>query len=446
VLVLALAAFGGLRAGFSKGVGGDFLRYHRAGRLVATGNADRLYDTQWLAEQRVYVEERAAEPPDPDGKSERYLEEEFKYLPATAVMLAPLGALHPRTAWVLWGVWNGVMIALTFAAAWDFAARGANWRWALVPALLLARAAGDNSNLGQLNPSAIAPATLALWALDRGRDRAAGALAGIGAVVKFLPIALALFFLLKRRFVAAAATVVVFAGVAWGLPAAVLGPSRTNALHDEYRAARAHVYTETAPKDLPGHSVKSFVYRVFGGTRYQTGHGAKRIDWDVSVVHADPAVLRFVVNGIVLALLAVVACAAWGPLRGGDDVRGPPEAGLFLCWMLLASPEARSPHFLYLALPLMALTTALVRAWREEWACRRIATALGVAAALLVNTDSESLFGRVPANRLSAYCALGWSTLLVFAGLVVCLREARRRAPGAAADLRHTQTPPASAS
>ncbi|MCE9637933.1 MAG: DUF2029 domain-containing protein [Planctomycetes bacterium] len=424
---------GGLRAAFSKNVGGDFLRYHRAGRLVATGNADHLYDVTWLREQRVYREEReasraAVEASGSTEKPERYFEEEFKYLPATAVLLAPVGALHPRTGWIVWGAWNGALIAIAFAAAWSFAARGASWRWALIPLVLLLRAANDNANLGQLNPSAIAPAMVALWALDRGRDRTAGALAGIGAVVKFLPVLLAVFFLLKRRFVAAAMTIAVFAGVAWVLPATVLGHERTATLTAEYRGLRERVYTEAAPPDVPGHSVKSFVYRVFGGTHYQTGSGAKRIDWDISVTHADPETLRFAVYAVIALLFAVVAWAAWGVLRSGTDVRGPPEAGLFVCFMLLASPEARSPHFLYLALPAMALTSLLVRAWRESWPRRHAAAALAAVAALLVNTDSESIFGRELANRMSAWCGLGWATLLVFASLVVLLRDARRRA------------------
>ena len=433
LFVLLFTVFGAVRASFSHSVGGDFIRYHRAGRLVATGNADHLYDPVWLTEQRVYTEERAAEFAAHGKDADDYFEEEFKYLPATAVLLAPVGALHPRTAWAVWGGWNGLMIALALAAAWDFAARGTSLRWALIPGVLLFRLVGENMNLGQLNPSAIGPAVIAVWALDRGRDRLAGGAAAFGAVVKFLPGLLVLWFLLKRRWLAAGIAVLGFVVVAWGLPTAVLGMDRTAKLHDEYRAARAHVYTEAAPQDLPGHSVKSFVYRIFGGTRYQTGAGANRVNWDVSLTHADPIVLRVVSYAIVLLLLGVVVCVSWGPLhcagsvRGSGRVRGPPEAGLFFCWMLLASPEARSPHFLYLVVPLFALIVCLVRAWRERWECRRRATVLAVLAALLLNTDSRSLIGRYASNVMSAWCALGWSALLVFAALVVIAREARSR-------------------
>lgn len=428
LFVLLFTVFGALRASYSREVGGDFLRYHRAGRLVATGDADRIYDPGWIAEQRVYAAERTEESRAIGAAADDYPEGEFKYLPAAAVLMAPVGALHPRTGWIVWGAWNGLMIALAVAAAWDFAGRGTPWRWALLPAVALLRTANDNMNLGQVNPSAIAPAVVAVWALDRGRDRLAGCAAGFGAAVKFLPGLLVLFFLLKRRFVAAAVTVAVFVAVGWGLPAVALGAERAARLNAEYRAAREHVYTEAAPRDVPGHSVKSFVYRVFGGIRYRTGGDAHRAALDVSVAHADPESLRVAVHVVVLLLGCVVAWAVRGPLRGAGDARGPPEAGIFFCWMLLASPEARAPHFLYLILPAFAVTALLMRAWRETWACRRTATVLAVAAALLLATESRSLVGRAATNLLSAWCAPGWAALAVLVALVLLAREAARRA------------------
>lgn len=447
LLVLACAVGGGLRASLT-GVGGDFLRYHRAGRLVATGNSDRIYDPEWLRDQRVYAEERAADRAARGDQADDYEEAEFKYLPATAVLMAPFGALHPRTGWILWGAWNGALIAVTFAAAWSFATQRAedladpapdgdgpprppgpgfrlSWRWMLLPAIVLFRAANNNHNLGQLNPSAIAPATVAIWALSRRRDASAGVLAAYGTAMKFIPVILGLWFVVKRRWRALAALAAGAVAFIVVLPVAVLGPSRTNTLMHEYVAARAHVYTEAAPKDLPGHSVKSFVYRVFGGTHYLTGSGAKHIDWDLSVMHADPAVLRWVVLGIVAALLVFVLRAGWGPLRGAGDPRGPPEAGLLFCALLLASPEARAPHFLYLALPLTVLTYSLVRAWHERWRHRRAATALAIAAAVLLNLDAEKVLGRDAAETLSAYCILGWATLVAGAALVLVLRGCR---------------------
>lgn len=432
LLVVLVAAVCGIRASASRKVGGDFLRYHRAGRMVATGLADRLYDPDYLLGQHVYAAERAALAARDGAQADPLQEHEFKYAPALAVLVAPLGTLPPRAAWIVWGAWNGAMAALTFLAAWSFAARGASWRWMLVPAVLLARAAGDNANLGQLNPSAIAPATLALWALDRGRDRTAGALAALGTVVKFIPAGLAIWFAWKRRWAALLQWIGVTAVVGVGLPAIFLGGVRSVRLHEAWLDARAHVYAGAAADDLPGHSVKSFVYRVFGGVHYRTGAGAHRIDWDVSVMQAGHATLQVVVLAVCALLLAAVLWRTRGPLRTGGDPRGPPEAGLLVGWLLLASPEARSPHFLYLALPLAALTYGLVRAFREGRPLRHAALVLAIGGALLVNTDSESIHGREIANRLEAFCALGWATLAVMGALGLLL--ASRTDDGAPAE------------
>jgi hypothetical protein len=53
----------------------------------------------------------------------------------------------------------------------------------VVPCVVLARTMQANVTLGQINPSAIVPATVGLLVLSRGRDRTAGALVGVGAVV-----------------------------------------------------------------------------------------------------------------------------------------------------------------------------------------------------------------------------------------------------------------------
>lgn len=435
LVVLAFAAVCALRASASRKVGGDFLRYHRAGRLVVTGDADRLYDVGLLRAQSVYAEERAIEAAAAAaaGRSaDPFPEREFKYLPATAVLMAPFGALHPRTGWVLWGAWNGLLVGLTFLAAWRVCAQGVATKWFAAVAVVLLHAANDNLNLGQLNPSAIAPATLAIWALAAGRDRAAGLLAAFGGTTKFLPWFLAIWFAWKRRWTALAALLAGIALFAAALPAAVLGPSRSVALLGEYYDVRAHHYTGAAPPDLPGHSIKSFVYRVFGGVHYQSGNGPDEIDLDISIARADPQVLKWTVLALSVAALVVLLRPSRGPLRAAGDPRGPPEAGLFLAWLLLMSPEARAPHFLYLALPVTALVCGLVRARRDGVAGTAAPLALAIVGFLLLQTDSGTVVGDAAAARFSAWCSLGWGTLAVVAALWMLHRRLGVAASGPA--------------
>ena len=135
----------------------------------------------------MYAEERAAELAERGEDADEYTERSFKYLPATAVLLSPFGALHPRRGNVLWGFWGGLIIAIMLVSCWRAAGLGLRWTWVLIPLLVMLRSVGDNLNLGQLNPSAIVPATLAILLLSRGRDVTAGLVTAFGAVVKFMP-------------------------------------------------------------------------------------------------------------------------------------------------------------------------------------------------------------------------------------------------------------------
>ena len=412
-LVLALAAVSGAPPALqSAEVPGDFLRYHRAGRLVATGRAAGLYDTELLAAQQVYAAERADERTRHGDAADPYQEHEFKYAPAMAVLMAPLGTLHPRTANVLWSVWNALLLAGLVLAAWRLAfADDVHGVWLVPPLVVLARTLNDNHNLGQLNPSAIVPAVLGLVLLARRRDVAAGALVAWGAVVKYMPAFLLPWLVWKRAWRALAAMVVGVLLLFWALPAAVLGPGAATALTQEWIDVRSHHYTAARAPDLPGHSIKSFVYRVFGETPWITGRGANRVELDVSVVHLPPEVLRWGTWALGLGVLVVVLRACGRRLRDGGPHGAAIEHGLVLAALLLVSPEARTPHFLYALLLAFGVVAALVRAHRDASFPRgrlRAALTLTVVWALLQNLDSTKL-GTL-GHHSDALCAMGWGT------------------------------------
>src|SRR5207247_7762857 len=139
---------------------------------------------------------------------------------------------------VLWGAWNGLLLAALFVACALACGTGGARGWALLPAAALGNLAAANLTLGQLNPTAVVPATLGLLLLARRRDVPAGALVGLGAVVKFTPALLALWLATKRRWTALAALVATSAALAFGLPALVLGPKATADLRRAFVTAR----------------------------------------------------------------------------------------------------------------------------------------------------------------------------------------------------------------
>lgn len=434
LLVLLVTLVSGVRAANARKVPGDFLRYHRAGRLVSTGLAEKLYDVKFLRGAHVYAAERAAEASaaSREGRSADPLpEREFKYLPAAAVLLAPLGALHPRTANTIWGAWNGFLVACLFLFAWRFCAGGKRAAWMILPVLALAHAANDNLNLGQLNPSALVPATLGVILVFRRRDVAGGLLVALGAVVKFMPVFLGAWLAWERRWKALAALLLGVAALGWGLPAAALGPARATALTQEYFEVRAHHYTTAKSDDLPGHSIKSFVFRTLGGTPFVTGSGDKEVRIQVAVARVSPDALYWVVIALNLAVIGTLFAVSRGPLPQWQDPRAPPVAGAALAALLLISPEARDPHFLYLALPATTLVYGLVRARDASLSAPpwwKACVALAVVGALLLYTSSSTLLGDRAADRFTAVCAMGWGAAAWFAALLILRRNARQRA------------------
>lgn len=413
LIVIAAALLGGARAAAMRDVPGDFLRYHRAGRLVVDGLSDKLYDEDYLKGRSAYADERV------EGGDELD-EKEFKYSPAFAVAMAPLGALSARTANVLWGAWNAALLAALFVAAWTWCGAGVSAWWLVVPAVVLLRIVTKNFNNGQVNPSAIAPSVVGLWAVSRGRDRLGGALVGVGAAVKFMPAVLVLWLAWKRRWTAAAAALATAAALLVLLPVAALGPSRAFAADRAWIDARAHHFTDPASKDLPGYSAKSFLYRTLGRTPYRTKTGGRDVDVVVGLDVLEPGTLQILVLLVDALLLAAVLRFTRGPMRGGDDPRGPPEAALALAVLPLVSPEARYPHFLFAALALVALTCALVR----DGARRRGVLALFVLGAVLLDATSSRLFGDAPALDAEIYCLPGWGALALCAALALVPRPA----------------------
>jgi hypothetical protein len=422
LIILLAAAFGAYRGAVSSSVSGDFLRYHRAGRLVATGRADLVYDHALLDAQGVYADERV-----PGG--DKLYEREFKYAPALAVMMAPLGAMPPRAANIVWDAWNQALVAAMIVALWSWCGDGVSKWWALVPIVALIRPLDSNVRLGQINLTAIVPATVGVWLLARGRDRLAGALVGLGTVVKFMPGVLVLWFAAKRRWTALLACVGTVALLGVALPAVVLGPSRSTALTNEWLAQRSHYYTEAASPDLPGFSVKSFVYRTLGDVPFVTfdRDTGERKEVHVGGGALPPDELRLLALALDGIVLAAALWFARGALGGADDPRGPLAASLMFVAMPLVSPEARFPHFAYLALPATALTCAFVRGGLASTR-RRVAAALSVVGVLAMYATSSKPWillglGERAALLVEAWCVPGWGALAIGAAVVLVLSD-----------------------
>jgi len=389
----------------SKRPAGDFLRYHRAGRIIATGNADRLYERE--PRFKVYG--------DPGIK-----EMQFRYLPAFAVLMTPLGALPIKTAEAIWAVWNAVAWLLTLAVCWWFVRRfGARAGWMWLPFLLTARFGWDNINLGQINPTIILCATAGLYLVETGRPVRGGLLTALGGTIKFTPLFLLLFFLVrgrKKAVVATALGVVLFAGL---LPAVALGPARTVELTTQvWQQQGEKLLLAGAPEDVPGESLRAVTYRLLGPMPY-----VRRTDTlDLSLHLMGHRGALWLYRGLALALVFFVVILA---RRRRWEMEAPLVYGAAFCTMLLISPETRQPHFLLLALPASAVVMVIARGGFET-ARDRILAALFLAALLLAALPARGIVGHRAMLYLSAFCSTGAATVLLLLATLMAISLMRR--------------------
>jgi hypothetical protein len=166
--VVLAAALGGGASTLTGRLGGDFPAFYAAGRLVAHGEAARLYD--WHAQANAEADLF------PGARATRFLA--FAYPPYVALLYRPFAALPYRLAYVLHTLAMGVAL---FAAAWSigrllprvrrYAFEGFCLSVAFLP-MFIALCGGQSTPLLALALSS------ALVASARGRDLLAGACLG----------------------------------------------------------------------------------------------------------------------------------------------------------------------------------------------------------------------------------------------------------------------------
>lgn len=134
---------------------------------------------------------------------------QFKYLPAFAILVAPVGMLPLPTAKWVWFGFSAVLLAalVSLALALVLHRRKPGWLLVTLTVIVMAKFYGHELELGQVNLLFAVIITAALLGIRRGREAVAGGLIGAAIVIKpyavlFLP------WLLARRRPASIATAV----------------------------------------------------------------------------------------------------------------------------------------------------------------------------------------------------------------------------------------------
>ncbi len=211
------------------------------------------------------------------------------------------------------------------------------------------------------------------WFLARrGHPVVAGAALGLATLIKLLPAALIVYFLLRRQWRVAAAAVATVLVLGLGWPLLSLGPSRTWREHAAFygRAIQGHSATSTILADKPikanfSNSALPVVLRRL----LSPINGGK--DSEVLLVNVAnlprPVILnayRALLAGMVAASILV---AVHGVLRRGGLAAARSDAddgwtfATWCCLMLLASPLVWTHYLPLVYWPLVAVVLGLLR-------------------------------------------------------------------------------------
>lgn len=395
-LILAAAVviiLTGVRA-YNHEVSGDFARYYTAGKMIANGEHDNLYD-------EVNVLDR--------------FKHNFRYLPIFAILMSPLSLLPIRIAFWIWkllhitaytsGLWFSYKIARE---------KPHSAKWMILPFLFTVRLFIQNLQLGQINPIVIGLTIAGVFAWARRKQFTAGLLIALGAAIKFTPIVFLLVFIARREWRAIAAILlagVVLIGV---IPSIVLGPGLNIELLRQYFDLEGGLITDTDKENIAGQSLKALTYRFL--TPINAVHQWKHNDpIYVNFTEADPNLVYVIYAAGCLLLLGALAWFAHRSRARLDDRRTIAlVASITTLVMLLISPESRRAHFMVLVLPFTALTYHAIVPFLTQGR-RPIAAILSLLAMGAIAIPSRGMVGREIANLVDAYCNMGLAALLSFA-------------------------------
>lgn len=453
-----LALLGGLAAYGPKAVEesrtADFERYYNAGLAAARG--DSPYDI----------------PVDPATGTRRD-DLEFKYFPCLAQGMSPLatfsewcatGTARPDLP-TLGGLTVGAaiwyaLLCLCYLASLAMAVdlcRPKHFGETLCigggALLLSARFFVANVRNGQINMVAMLFAVLAAWIFLRGAraalphgptDRArwstalaAGIAAALGALVKFMPAGLLLWFLRRRSWLAGAGFLATVAATMILLPSLHWpgGPRAGVWRYQDYVERRKQMITDLPDSEAAGQSLPSMINRLLrpanaAPVRGWYRHGAfTRDPLTINVADwSETAANRAALAAVLLTSLLYVLLLR-GRLEDAAGLRGALEAGALFLLLLLISPEARKAHFVTLLVPGAALTAMALRAPALGMPALRRVAVLGMGLPLatlwlgareVVGKENEWYY------YLNAYGIVLWAAVLLFAVSLYLLQRLPR--------------------
>jgi hypothetical protein len=247
---------------------------------------------------------------------------------------------------------------------------------------------------------------LGLAALVAGREGWGGVALAVAAALKATPLIFLPYLLLKRRFLAAGAFVLVFLAVSY-LPDLFFTPQGGTA-----------GYFNTWLREVAGASLLSApgvakgAFWAGANPLNHSLHGAVSLQIDEL---GQPALHRMVLDGVILAFGAVAGILLLLSPRENRFIGI--DGSILLIAMLMLSPMTSRSHYVVLLLPY----TVLMWAWMRDTTTRAVGTAVLAASFVLATATSNDVVGQALTEWAyrHSFLVLGALVLLIYIAVIV---------------------------
>jgi hypothetical protein len=222
---------------------------------------------------------------------------------------------------------------------------------------------------------------VATWFLvERGREWPAGVALGLATVIKLLPAALIVFFLLKRRWRVAGAAIGVAVVLGFGLPLAAVGYTETIAQHRAFydRAVKGHAARATILAQKPhkakysNNALPIVLRRLLSPVNADPSGSDPQRTLLVNFADLSHGTIWWIYVALMVGFVGISVGVSlggsrpWPPILASQGLALRAQFGVWCCLMLIASPLLWT-HYLPLAYwPLALIADRAERAEREE--------------------------------------------------------------------------------
>lgn len=362
----------------------------------------------------------------------------FPNPPIMPITLSPFMALPPVA---------GAMCWFTFKVALTAVAVGLCFRWVrpehrTLPSWFMAgvlifslRPFLSDLHHGNNNLVILFLVVLALEAWRRGYDVLAGLILALSISYKVTPALFVFYFLLKREWRTAGATVLGMGIFLLIVPALVIGPEfNARCLGSWWQTMMSPFLTQGAssPQEI-NQSMGGVLTRLL--TETKTGDGRYDVHIaSLNLVSLKPSTVRIVVKGASLGLLVLLAFFCRTKTTRRDDPRLLGEFALVVLTMLFLSERSWKHHFVTMLLPFTYLMAQFAYGGMKSGGRIIVSTAMWASVVLMATTSPElgGLFANHQGHKLAqGYGMFLWAAVALYGATAWRVVALSRQTPDA---------------